>query len=198
MQRRLNLRLTAFLMMFISALKVFVLDAYLLHKTLLCSSEEVAEFACNLTGFKGFGVISLLMLIICSFLIFTGYRRYIKERHALYKTYEQVHIRVWSNTSIALVIALILWLVVPWGHYLIVGDMAIFAKLYLWKVLASVSMFMIVMGFWRYEECNKQMDVRHNRYTADAWKPKDTLWLAFALLIMTIAFSLATDDILTK
>ncbi len=197
MQRRVTLRQTAFIFMFLSALKVFILDAYLLHGSLLCS-KGMAEVACNVNGFRGFGVISLLMLMISSFLIFAGYRRYIKERHILYKSYKQVHIRFWANTSMALVITLIFWLIVPWGHYLIMGDMSIFSLFSSWRALATAAMFMIIMGFWRYEECNKQMDVRHNVHTANAWKPKDTLWLAISLLIITVAFSLATEDVLTK
>ncbi len=196
-QKRLRLRQLAFFMMFISAIKVFVVDVYLAHRSILCSTGAL-DFACNITGFRVFGLLSLLMLLGCSFLLFVVYRSSINDWKISYKTFEQVNLRAWANTSMVLVSVFILWLIVPWGHYLIIGDMSIFSIFSLWGTLAFLSMASILRGFWKYEECSKDVDIQHNKHTADAWKPKDTLWLAFFLLIITIGFALATDDVLMK
>lgn len=195
MQKRFGLRQLAFFMMFVSASKVFLVDAYLLRRDLLCNA---VSWGCTPFGFKIFMLLSALALVAVTGVICIFYRNFLSERNRRYVSMEEAGVRLWANTGMGLVLVLILWLVLPWGWYLLTGHISALLSAGVWRYFSILVLGVILTGFWKYEDCNLPRDIQHNKHTADAWKPKDTLWLALVLLIMTMGFFTASDDIILR
>ena len=198
-QSRSALRGVAFFLMFIAFLKLFTVDVYILKEYLLCDLG-VFPFFCSAKGFKIFLMTSLLVLALCSFGLFNVYRYFVNDREQVEFTPEQVKLELWANTSIFLVIVLILWLAAPWAGYLTVGYVPKFFMDVPWQHLALLEFAILLIGFWKLEDCSwaynpeKKNKKSHINRT---WTPKDTLWVSVVLFLITLAFSYASNDVLS-
>ncbi|MFH1158496.1 MAG: hypothetical protein V1721_06395 [Pseudomonadota bacterium] len=198
-QSRQTLREVAFFLMFTAFLKIFTVDAYMLKESLLCGIG-VSSSACTAKGFKIFQMASLVALALCSLGLLNIYRRFIGNREQIEFTPEQVNLEFWANISISLVVVLILWLAAPWAGYLTVGHVPKFFMDVPWQHLALLEIFFLLTGFWKLEDCRwiydpaKKSKKSHLNRT---WTPKDTLWLSVILFLITLAFSYASNDVLS-
>ena len=198
-QSRKTLRDIAFFLIFFAFLKIFIIDAYMMKEHLLCSTSFSPSF-CTATGFKIFQMLSLVALVLCSFGLFNIYRHFINNKEQIEFTPEQVNLEFWANISVFLVIILILWLAAPWAGYLTIGYIPEFFINIPWQHLALLEISFLLIGFWKLEDCRwiydpaKKSKKSHINRT---WTPKDTLWLSFILFLITLAFSYASNDVLS-
>lgn len=198
-QSRSTLRDVAFFLMFIALLKLFIVDAYILREYLLCEVGVFVSF-CTAKGFKTFQFVSLVMLALCSFGLFNIYKCFINERKQVEITPEQVRLELWANISISLVIMLILWLAAPWAGYLTVGYVPKFFTDIPWQHLAFLEIAILLIGFWKLEDCNWAYNPENKNKKSHinrTWTPKDTLWVSVILFLITLAFSYASNDVLS-
>ena len=198
-QSRKTLRDVAFFLMLTAFLKFFIVDAYMLKEHLLCGTNVSSSF-CNATGFKIFQILGLVLLVLFSFGLFSVYRRFIDDKYQIELIPEQVNLKFWANISIVLIIILILWLIAPWAGYLTVGYVP---KIFIdvpWQHLAFLEMVLLLIGFWKLEDCRWSYDPEKKGKKAHlnrTWTSKDTLWLSFTLFLITLAFSYASNDVLS-
>ncbi len=196
-QSRAGLRQFAFLLMFISLLKICTVDIYLLREYLLCAFSK-----CHDTGFfqmvQGGG---LALLVLCSLLLFNVYRGFAQDHRQKEITPEQVHLSFWANLSICLVMLLIFWLAAPWAGYLTVGHVPELFMTVPWQNLAMLIVCVLLVGFWKLEDClwgyQSAADKTKKQYRINVWTAKDTLWVSVILFAIALAFSYASNDVLS-
>jgi hypothetical protein len=198
-QSRPLLRQLSFLLIFIAILKIFTVDIYLLRDNLLCGAG-LFKSSCNAQGFKILQASGLAALLLCSLLLLNLYRSFIRERKRREITPEQNHLRLWSNLGMFLVMLLVLWLAAPWVGFLTVGHVP---KLFMnvpWQHLAVLDTVVLLIGFWKLEDClwiYDPAEKNKKKYISRVWTPKDTLGLSVILFLITLAFSYASNDVLS-
>ena len=196
-QSRAGLRQFAFLLMFIALLKMFTLDIYLLRDYLLCTFEK-----CHDTGFfKTVQGAGLIALVLGGLFLFNLYRNFAQDRRQKATTPEQVHLSFWANFSIMLVMLLILWLAAPWAGYLTVGHVPNFFRKVPWQHLAILNVLVLLLGFWKLEDCiwiYNPRDKIKKSHQINVWTAKDTLWVSVVLFVIALAFSYASNDVLSE
>jgi hypothetical protein len=195
-QSRKGLRQFAFVLMFLAFLKLCTVDIYLLREYVMCAVDK-----CHDTGFfqkvQGAG---LVVLVLFSLFLFNLYRSFAQDRRQKSVTPEQVHLSLWANLSIMLVMLLIFWLAAPWVGYLTVGHMPDFFMQVPWQNLAMLNVFVLLIGFWKLEDClwgYQSTEKTKKQHQINVWTAKDTLWVSVALLVITLAFSYASNDVLS-
>lgn len=198
-QSRPWLRQAAFLLIFISVLKLFTVDIYLLRDQMLCDSRFFSS-SCNAQGFKILQASGLAVLALCSLVLFNLYRNFIRERKRREITPEQNHLRFWSNFGMFLVMLLVLWLAAPWVGFLTVGHVPQLFMNVPWQHLAVLNTVVLLIGFWKLEDCSwlyNPAEKTRKKYLSRVWTPKDTLGLSVILFLITLAFSYASNDVLS-
>lgn len=197
-QERFRLRQMAFILMFFAFVKIFTVDLYLLKDKLLCGRGEWSATACTTNGVKVLQAAGLGALVLCSVILFHFYRRFIYERQRKLRTPEQVHLRAWANISMVLVMILIFWLAAPWLGYLTVGHIPQVFMQVPWQHLALLTMMVLLIGFWKLEDCHPIHEGSgKKKQVTQVWMAKDTLWLSVILFLIVLAFSYASNDILS-
>ena len=145
-------------------------------------------------------MISLLMLALCSFGLLNVYRCFVNDRKQIELTPEEVHLELWANVSAFLAIMLILWLAAPWVGYLTIGYVPKFFIDVPWHHLAILELAILLIGFWKLEDCSWAYDPEKKNKKSHldrTWTPKDTLWVSVVLFLITLAFSYASNDVLS-
>jgi hypothetical protein len=197
-QSRPGLRQFAFLLMFVALVKLCTVDIYL-SREYLCAFDRL-ESLCTGRGFKIFQASGLALLAILSMVLFNLYRGFIQNKKQRGYTPEEVRLPLWANLSVSLVFLLILWLAAPWAGYLTVGHVPKFFTQIPWQHLAVLTFFVLLMGFWKLEDCIWVYDPAEKtrkKYQLNVWTAKDTLWVSVVLFLITLAFSYASNDVLS-
>ena len=120
-QRRCSLRKLAFMYIFLAVLKICTLDIYLLRDKILCG-DGLFDLACNPTGFKVLQALGLAVLMVLWFTVWRIYKGFIAERNMVYKTAEQMRLRLLANIVMLMVGSMVILLLTPWVGYLTVGS----------------------------------------------------------------------------
>lgn len=195
-QARRNLRQLAFTLMFVAILKIFMIDLYLLRDMVPCGAGHF--FAnCSFKLLQGGGLVALA---VSGFFLFNLYRSFAQDRPPSRLTPEQVNLFFWANLSISLVVLLILWLAAPWVGFLTVGHVPQLFMSVPWQHLALVDLAVILIGFWKLEDCIWTYDPSEKtrkKHQIHVWTAKDTLWVSVVLFLIALAFSYASSDVLS-
>lgn len=201
---RRKLRLWAFLLMFLSALKAFVVDLRITKQYLICDYApskklDIAPFGCDRLGMMladmlGLGIFLLVCIILLHF-----FRRHVNDvRKPL--TPDQVSLKFWVRLSSILLVGMIIWLSAPWVGYLTVGHVpAIFLSVP-WQAFAIINLLLLINGFWRSECCIWNYDLKNrkdSKHLHDSWTPRDALWMNVFLYLIALALSYVAHDILS-
>jgi hypothetical protein len=182
--------------MFIALLKICTVDIYLLRADLICLLDQCHDTVL----FKGVQALGLAALILGSFFLLQLYRSFMPGRRPKKVTPEQVHLSLWANAGLALVVLLILWLATPWVGYLTVGHAAPLFLQAPWKLLVVLNAVVLLTGFWKLEEClwvYGPEEKKKKNYQLRIWTPRDTLWLSAILFMIALAFAYASNDALS-
>ncbi len=192
---RPGLRQFAFLLIFAAILKIFTVDIYM-ARGVLCKFFS----ACNGRGYDILQAAGLAALVLCSLILFNIYRSFIHNRKQRGFTPEEVNLPLWANLSISLVMVLIFWLAAPWAGYLTVGHVPQFFMQVPWQLLAVLNIIVLLLGFWKLEDCTWVYDPgekSRKKYQLNVWTAKDTLWVSVVLFLIALAFSYASNDVLS-
>lgn len=199
--QRVGLRQAAFLLIFLSAVKVCGFDVHTLRGDILCGSEAYWPILpCNAKGFAMLQLLGIVVLFALSAIIFHFYRIYLPNRKFPKLKPEDVNLRFWANLSMLAVCAMMMWTMAPWVGYLTVGGVPAIFTTIKWQHFALVNLALLLVGFWKSESCqweftsdkkNKGLHTRQN------WTPRDTLWLNIFLYLITLALSYVAHDVLT-
>lgn len=198
-QSRPGLRQFAFLLIFIAFLKLFTIDFYFLREPLLCGVKSFESY-CNADGFKIFQASGLGLLMLSCMFLMNAYRSFLHNRKRTEYTPAQVNLPFWANISIALVMMLIFWLAAPWAGYLTIGRVPQFFLQIPWQHLAVANIIVLLVGFWKLEDCSwiYEPTKKSKKHIINVWTAKDTLWVSLTLFLITLAFSYASNDVLSN
>ncbi|MBU6474550.1 MAG: hypothetical protein KGQ70_01170 [Alphaproteobacteria bacterium] len=192
-QQRAGLRQLAFLLMFAALLKMALADVYFLRIDLLCAFNQ-----CHDGGFfRAAQAAGLAALVLGSFLLLFVYRGFARDRRQKPVTPEQVHLSFWANFGLVLVLVLLCWLAAPWAGYLTVGHIPAFFMRVPWQRLAMLDVAVLLVGFWKLEDCHDPEERKKGNYRMNVWTAKDTLWVSVVLLLIGLALSYVSNDVLS-
>lgn len=196
-----GLRQSAFAVMFAALIKLCMFDIRMLKKDLLCGRDaDLSAMACNRFGFMMTELTGLIFLVGGSFVLFQFYRVYMHARRLPPVKPEDINLRSWANGIMTSVIFMTLWLLAPWVAYLTVGHLPAVFSLLPWQALATLNLVLLLVGFWKAESCVWDYDVHQKKqlaYMNKSWTPKDTLWTAVFIYLVTLALGYVAHDILT-
>lgn len=220
---RTGLRQGAFLVMFLSIVKLFVFDIRMLRQEIMCGKAMSAwPQACSGNGFKAAELGGLLLLFFCSLALFHFYRIYLPNVKRPALTADDVNLRSWANVSLVSVSAMIIWTLAPWVGFLTVGSVPALFSVVQWQHFAIANLVLLLIGFWKAESCDwgyhtwleqkggqppspargkagaGRHATRHNFQTDGGWTPRDTLWLNVFLYLITLALSYVGHDVLAS
>ncbi len=195
-QNRRGLRKLAFFLIYMAVLKIFLVDAKYIAEGMFCNQ---ADGMCNFGAVKLFKSLSMGLLIPVSYGVYNLYRKFINMSIPAKATLKDKKIRFHANIAMAITLILMCWLVAPWVGYLVAGYAPPFLFNRYWRLLSLAGFVLISTTFWRYEDCtlnprSKEDKAAHQK----AWIPRDTLWLALALLIITHLFFIVSEDALSN
>lgn len=205
---RLGLRQTAFVFMFLSAVKIFIFDLRFAKFYLLCEKKiSSALFNCSSKGMKLFEFTGLVFLVLSCAVLFQFYRGYMRPTKPKVLQPSEVNLRFWANLGMASVSAMIIWTLAPWIGFLTVGSVPKIFSVLQWQHFAIANITLLLIGFWKAESCsweyaapdrkNPAKNKARSAYTKGGWSPRDTLWLNVFLYLVTLALSYVAHDILT-
>ncbi len=208
---RPGLRQTAFAILFFAAVKMWVFDLRDLDEHVVCATGiRAVEALCTPAGFKVIGVVGLLGLCATSYLLFHFYRITLHNRAPRLVAPETLGMRRWANMTMLLVVGLICWTLAPWVGTLIVGEVPDILIGRTWQYWSLACIVMLGVGFWRAESCDwtggrssnasrqRAMGIRPGSHASAAWTPRDTLWMAGFLFVITLMLSYVAHDVLGK
>lgn len=69
-----------------------------------------------------------------------------------------------------------------------------------WQFLTVLNVIVILIGFWKLEDCGwtyKPAEKTRQWHQSHVWTAKDTLWVAVVLFLIALAFSYASEDVLS-
>lgn len=198
LRARRGLRLAAFVVMFVAAIKIWIFDLRALHGDALCTAARKAWWLCSRGGFASLSLLGLVALVASCGGIFLLYRRYLRDRPPMLRRPEQAHMRYWANASMTVVVVMILWTLAPWVASLTVGDTPAFFAVLQWQHFAAAGAVVLLAAFWRAEGCQWNQRAQGTRYGRQfaTWSPRDTLWTAAFLYLVTLMFSYVAHDVL--
>jgi hypothetical protein len=198
---RPGLRQTAFLLMFMAAFKLFMVDLRIGKGYLLCE-RGFPLLPCSAKGFMIIEILGILLLLLASVMLFHFYRVFMVQKKASEKTPEQVNLRFWANISLTAVMVMMAWLAAPWAGFLTVGYVPKLFTAVAWQHLAVVTLGLLLVGFWKAESCVWTFDThaktKRLAHMTKTWTPKDTLWLCVFLYLITLGLSYVAHDILSQ
>ena len=67
--------------------------------------------------------------------------------------------------------------------------------------MSCISLGLILTGFWKSESCSWSFDAtgqKKQAYRNKTWTPRDTLWTATFVFLITLAMSYASHDVLSQ
>ena len=206
---RPGLRQAAFALLFFCAVKMWVFDLRDLDEHVVCATGlKAVQALCTPIGFKVIGVIGLIGLCATSFVLFHFYRATLHNRPPRLVSPEEMGIRRWANITMLLVVGLICWTLAPWVGTLIVGDVPQILMGRTWQYWSLICIVMLLVGFWRAESCDwvggrrsnaaqqRAMGIKPGSHASAAWTPRDTLWMAVFLFLITLMLSYVGHDVL--
>ncbi len=199
-QSRSSLRSSAFILMFLAALKIFTIDLYLLSDKILCDTAIIAS-RCAPTGFKVLMGGGFLAVVLIAALLLNAYRSFVYDRRQVQQRPEDVRLSLWVNIGLSLVVLLIIWLIMPWVGYLTVGSVPALVQHIPWQYLAIAIVAVLLICFWKLEDCSWVYHVEGRGKKAQvtrAWTAKDTLWVATLLFAIALVFSYVSMDVLSS
>ena len=182
-RNNLFLRWLALFFIFISCIKIFLID--------------LQEFANGRLFLKG---VFFSLFVLASGVLYTFFNKYgVSYRAKPIKKKDDKELRIWANTSMTTTIILICWELLPWVGYLAVGYAPDIFFIVSWRLIAAFNFVMLVIGFWLSEEYYwfyyKSKEGRKSG-VARVWVPSDTLWLMLPLYLLAVAFGIMSDDFL--
>lgn len=212
-RNRKGLRQAAFFMMFGAVLKICLFDIRALApqaKEKICRAGiPLPRFDCGMPSISPQEVmvlsfLGLVLLVFSSFVLFQFYRVYLPERRVREVTPDEVHLRFWVNTTLWMVILMALWTAAPWIASLVSESgqpPRVFATLR-WQHFAMMNIVLVAVCFWKLESCvweTKVTDDARSKarraHLQNTWTPRDTLWMALFLFVLTLALSYVAWDI---
>lgn len=201
---RPGLRQTAFMLMFAVCIKIFISDIRLLKKEILCTlSPSITDNFCNGSGVMILETLGLVFILVSSLVLFHFYRTYAHVSKPSRVTPEEGGMRFWANLTMMSVLFMTVWQLAPWVGYLTVGGIPKIFDMVPWQALAIINLFILLKGFWTAEGCKWTTDVKtrsgrsisHNGMT---WSPRDTMWMAVFIYLVTLGLSYVAHDVLAK
>jgi len=195
-QNRKGLREIGLALIYLIVIKLFTFDANYIARELFCENAQLGV-VCSERAISVFRIFAGLLLIPSSYGMFRLYRHYINRVVPASKTLISMRIRTWANIGMLLVLILVTWLVSPWIGYLTVGHTEQFLLSPLWRYFGLLCFAIIGFTFWMYEDCSLIARTKEDRASRHkSWMPRDTLWLATALLVITYLFFFVSEDFL--
>lgn len=209
---RVGLRQIAFMLLLVAAMKFWIFDLRDLDEHLVCGTGiKALQALCTPTGFKVIGIVGLFGLCGTSYVLLHYYRATFRNQPPRLVPPEQLHMRTLANTTMMLVIGLILWTLAPWVGTLVIGDVPPYLMGRTWQYWSLVCIVLLLVGFWRAEGCDwtgsqrgvnqsrqRAMGIRPGSHASAAWTPRDTLWMAGFLFLITLALTYVGHDVLGK
>lgn len=196
-RRQAGLIHTAFILMFVALVKIFVLDVRSSGRDLLCSGALFLP--CTETGWFALQGISFSLLAIGSYLVWMASKSNVLESYATLPKLAPEKVGGWVNLGMTMVILMIIWQLAPWFCYLVIGRMPEIFVLIPWPPVAFATLAVLLTGLWKLEACPaffpRQSGAAGSRIKS-AWLPRDTLMLAIFLYVITLALSYVAQDIL--
>jgi hypothetical protein len=209
--RRKDLRQTAFIWMFIAAIKMCLFDVHMLRETIRTSACKFSKtfplFDCSLVAITKqetmqLGFIGMVLLVVVSLVLFHYFRMFMPDRKPVETTPEQVKLKQWVKFTFWMVIGLACWAGAPWICALVGGaSPAIFKKITVNQLSLGV-MLLLLIDFWKMESCVwvvkdvTSKDRNKHRHLQESWTPKDTLWMTVFLFLLTMGLAYVSNDIL--
>ena len=195
-QGRVTLRKRAFVLIYIALFKFLLMDSGFIANSLFCNS---IDGHCDAVRVHIFKVLSFVAIVPASFIVHMFYKKFIDIEILARRTVRGMWIRFWSNISMFFTLLLAIWLIAPWVSYLIYGSTPDYFLHYGWKLAVTVCYTMILVTFWRYEDCSIAPQSDEDKdFNMQTWVPRDTLWLALALLAITHSFFIMSIDFLSN
>lgn len=197
---RPKLRQWALVMIFLALVKICVFDVRALGNDILCSvNEQLSEMGCNSNWKRGLELLSLLVLVGGSLLLFHFHRVYMNVKQVTALKPADVNLRLWANLSLFGVIGMAVWQCAPWVASLTVGYTPKIFNEVPWQSLAILNLCLLLYGFWKSESCSWNYEVKNKKrmdHLNQTWTPRDTLWMSVFVYLVTLALSYVAHDIL--
>lgn len=195
---RLDLRQTAFFMMFAAAVKFFLFDIRMLEEQILCDVKGHG-LGCSAAGFRMLEFAGLFAMVGVSVLLFHFYRVFSVHRKPEEITVQDVHLRFWVNVTFFSVLMMVFWQLAPWIGALLGWKASIFFMSVAWQPFAVGNLILLTTCFWKAESCamGYRLSRRGNqRRIRGTWTPKDLLWTTTFLYLLTLALSYVAHDVM--
>ncbi len=192
------LKKIAFSFITLSIFKIFLFDVRALKQDIICSMHEES---CTQKTMDMIDLLSLGLLIGSLYLTYHYYGVFMRIKKEKPQTPEQAHLPFWANATMCMVMLMVVWQLAPWVGYLTIGSIpAVFLALP-WQFLAMINLVLLMIAFWRSENCVWDYDVTNKKtmgHLNKTWTAKDTLWTAVFIYLITLALSYVAHDVLTK
>jgi hypothetical protein len=213
-RHRPGLRQAAFFMVFGAIVKMFLFDVRTLAgdiKGKLCGRGGLPGFDCVIADVASgrektiLSVVALLILVAASVVLFHFYRLYMPDRKVKEVTPEQINFRAWVNGTFWMIILMGFWTAAPWVASLVSesGTPPRIFQFINWQMLAVLNIGLLLVDFWKMESCvwetkitDSAQDKARRKHLQNSWTPRDTLWMAVFLYILTLGLSYITWDVL--
>lgn len=200
--QRKNLRILSFFMILLSGAKILVLDWDPFVDAVLCSRALELNDCAPLVRHIAYGMGWMLLAVFCWYM-WEFWQKFVPHADPrVRQTPEQAQIVFWSRAAMGSVVFMALWQLIPWLVYLGVGEMPAVFRMLPWQPVAMVSFAIIVIAFWRFEDCywyyNRKYGGAETSHKAQGriWLPRDTLWMTVSLYVVTLGLSYVAHDIL--
>lgn len=194
---RTFLKKMAFFLITLSLVKICIFDVRILQRDLFCDLETGVcdTHAMHIFLVAGFGV-----LIVTLYALYQYYGIAMRRRMQASLTPEEAGVPFWSNLAMSMVCLMVIWQMAPWVGYLTIGSIPKLFLIVPWQVLAIVNLGLLLNGFWRSENCIWDYDVANKKelvHLNKTWTPRDTLWMAVFIYLITLGLSYVAHDVLS-
>jgi uncharacterized membrane protein YidH (DUF202 family) len=191
------LKQLSFMLMGIAFSKICLFDIRELKKNTICGFDE--KF-CTREVMQTVDTLSLVLLVVGLGLIIYYYRIYMRRDKVAPMTPEEAGVPFWANLAMTMIIVMVIWQMAPWVGYLTIGSIPKIFTALPWQVLAILNFFLLLIGFWKSENCVWNYDVSQKKkmgHLNKTWTVKDTLWTGVFVYLITLALSYVAHDVLT-
>lgn len=197
---RRELRRFAFIVIFLAIMKMCVFDLRMLKKEIFCGgSQALYEWGCNRHVFTTLDTMGVIVSLLAAFIIFQLYKMFYAAPPKRHVSPEKAHVRFWANLSLGMNVMMVLWQLAPWVGFLTIGEIpGIFITLP-WQVLAIMNLLLLIVAFWRAEDCSWEYNLKDKARTVHMnkpWTAKDTLWMCVFIYLITLTLSYVAYDVL--
>lgn len=191
------LKKLAFSFITLSVMKIFLFDVRALKQDIICSMDVEA---CTQKTMDMVDLVSLGLLFVSLYLIYHYYGVFMRIKTKKPQTPEQAHVPLWANIAMGMVMLMVVWQLAPWIGYLTIGSIPSVFLAMPWQFLAMLNLGLLLVAFWRAENCVWDYDVAHKKtmgHLNKTWTAKDTLWTAVFIYLITLGLSYVAHDVLT-